>query len=506
MRKRAEGGANAPRAALNISAIHHATVSARTDFDPDSEFPESGSVGGAFNLVHELGQNPTIYPDNLGVLLPAGSMLTWRLHTHANGKETQVRVDLGFKLHPKGFKPKYVVMGAGGTGSLANHDLDIPAGDDNVQFDSYMVLSKPVKFVTFEPHMHASGKRMCLQAILPSGARQTLNCAGYDHNWVKAYVYEDDAAPLLPAGTILHGIGWYDNSAKNPRNAEPRNWKGFGNRSIEDMMFSLGKYVSLTEEDYKAELAARQVEAAAWHQPLISPQEWGRRHEETCSQAGRRLGAGGAGAGSFGSADADRRPGPAARSRYSRGQDVAPDFQGWEPNPDGSFDMVFGYLNRNYEEHVHVPIGPNNRFDPGGPDRGQPTYFLPRRNRDIFRVRVPADFGEKELVWTADRPREDHEGVRHPQARLRPRRAGQVPQQQRHFHGRESRTEQGSRRHDRGRRAADRHGRRAARADGSSRATTGSLPHGRRPGGRSGSRRPWVCAWPGSSTEVLATL
>jgi hypothetical protein len=76
---------------------------------------------------------------------------------------------------------------------------------------------------------------------------------------VKVYLYEDDAAPLLPANTILHAIGWYDNSAKNPRNAEPRNWKGFGNRSIDDMMISIGKYIALTDEEYKAEVAARRA-------------------------------------------------------------------------------------------------------------------------------------------------------------------------------------------------------------------------------------------------------
>ena len=245
---------NTPRAALNISAIHHATVGARVDFDPDSEFPVSNSVRGAFSLVHELGQNTTIYPDGLGILLPANSALTWRFHTHSNGKDTEVRIDLGFKLHPKGYKPKYELMNAG---SLSNHDLDIPAGDDNVRVDAYMVLTKPTRMVNFEPHMHASGKRMCLEAILPSGVRQSVNCTGYDHNWVKVYQYEDETAPLFPANTILHAIGWYDNSNKNPRNAEPRNWKGFGNRSIEDMMISIGKYVALTEDEYKAEVEAR---------------------------------------------------------------------------------------------------------------------------------------------------------------------------------------------------------------------------------------------------------
>jgi len=83
-----------------------------------------------------------------------------------------------------------------------------------------------------------------------------------------------------------------------------------------------------------------------------------------------------------------------------RGDNVAPAYEGWEKNPDGSFNLVFGYFNRNLEEVVDLPIGVNNSMEPGGPDRGQPTRFLPRRNRFLFKVKVPADFGTKEVVWT----------------------------------------------------------------------------------------------------------
>jgi hypothetical protein len=85
---------------------------------------------------------------------------------------------------------------------------------------------------------------------------------------------------------------------------------------------------------------------------------------------------------------------------YSRGQTVSPAFEGWEKNDDGSFNMMFGYMNRNWEEEVDVPVGAENGFGPGDADRGQPTHFLPRRNRFVFKVRVPADWGMKELVWT----------------------------------------------------------------------------------------------------------
>jgi len=89
-----------------------------------------------------------------------------------------------------------------------------------------------------------------------------------------------------------------------------------------------------------------------------------------------------------------------AQESFSTGQNIAPAYEGWEKNSDGSFNLVFGYFNRNWEEEIDAPIGAANTIDAGGPDRGQPTHFLPRRNRFVFRIRVPADFGAKELVWT----------------------------------------------------------------------------------------------------------
>ncbi len=85
---------------------------------------------------------------------------------------------------------------------------------------------------------------------------------------------------------------------------------------------------------------------------------------------------------------------------YARGQSVSPAFEGWNQNPDGSYNFLFGYLNRNWEEELNIPVGAGNSFSPGPADRGQPTHFLPRRNRFTFIVTVPADWGDRELVWT----------------------------------------------------------------------------------------------------------
>ncbi len=91
----------------------------------------------------------------------------------------------------------------------------------------------------------------------------------------------------------------------------------------------------------------------------------------------------------------------AQRLSYSKGQPVYPAYEGWERNPDGSVDMLFGYMNENWEQELEIPVGLDNHFSPGPPDQGQPAHFQPRRNRYVFKVRVPADFGEDdELVWT----------------------------------------------------------------------------------------------------------
>ncbi len=82
-------------------------------------------------------------------------------------------------------------------------------------------------------------------------------------------------------------------------------------------------------------------------------------------------------------------------TKFSSGQDVVPTFDGWIRNADGTFTMVSGYLNRNYKEELAIPAGADNKVEPGLPDRGQPTYFLPRRHAWVFRVQVPKDWGTR---------------------------------------------------------------------------------------------------------------
>jgi len=89
-----------------------------------------------------------------------------------------------------------------------------------------------------------------------------------------------------------------------------------------------------------------------------------------------------------------------AQIQNAIGQNVVPVYEGWERNTDGSFNMVFGYMNRNYEEQLDLPVGPDNIMSPGAPDQGQPTHFYRRRQQFVFKIKVPKDWGKKDLVWT----------------------------------------------------------------------------------------------------------
>ncbi len=92
--------------------------------------------------------------------------------------------------------------------------------------------------------------------------------------------------------------------------------------------------------------------------------------------------------------------GTANAQTYRKGQHIEPAYEGWRQQEDGSYVLIFGYHNENWEEELDIPAGENNFFSPGLEDRGQPTHFLPRRNRFTFEVPVPADWGDKELMWT----------------------------------------------------------------------------------------------------------
>ncbi|MDX1383193.1 MAG: hypothetical protein R3190_06075 [Thermoanaerobaculia bacterium] len=228
-----------------LFVIHHA--------GPYIISPE-GDVPGGFWPVHEVGRNADFFPAESGRLVKAGStLLLPSVHLHANGTDTTARLEIGFKFHPRGYEPtkqtQFLFFGNG-------PDLDLAPMQADQRHDAYFTLPENTRVTVFEPHMHAAGVRMCLEATY-GGTTWTLNCAGYDHSWVRVYQYEEHTAPLLPKGTILHLVGFFDNSPSNPNVSDPRNWSGSGHRSVDNMFINLMQGTYLSDEEFEAAVESR---------------------------------------------------------------------------------------------------------------------------------------------------------------------------------------------------------------------------------------------------------
>jgi hypothetical protein len=253
--------------------FHHMIWSTRVvkDVPEDAELSEALLLLGGDAVtpwpVHEVGRNPDVFDERAGRLLKAGSsIVSDSVHLHSNGRDTKARLEIGFKLHPKGYKPTLRRSTSRQFGNGV--DIDIKAMESGQQLHAYTVLQEHTKITSFEPHLHAPGARMCLEAIWGFNV-QTLTCAGYDHNWVRGYDYDDDHAPLLPKGTILHIVGYMDNSPTNKNVPDPRNWQGSGNRSVANMFIDLGIGVSLTDRQFYEEMMKRHEKMKAQQQDVF---------------------------------------------------------------------------------------------------------------------------------------------------------------------------------------------------------------------------------------------
>ena len=221
---------------------------------------ENGNVipGESVNWpVHEVARNGDVFDPEAGPLLKANTaFFTDSVHMHSNGRDTTGHLEIGFRFHDRDYEPKYESdISILGNGS----DISVEGNADNQTIHAYQVLNQHTKVITFEPHLHAPGERMCLEAIW-GYSKETLSCVGYDHNWVRGYPFKDTHTPLLPKGTILHITGYFDNTDNNPNVPDPRNWQGSGNRSVTNMFIDLGIRVTMTDEQFYEEMESRREE------------------------------------------------------------------------------------------------------------------------------------------------------------------------------------------------------------------------------------------------------
>jgi hypothetical protein len=239
----------------NPKIVHHAVTSV---IPPEgTDLSDSGFVGGEFE-EYAVGKYGDIYPENTGRLLPAGSRIQFDMHYFAIGEEAKDRTTLGIVFYPKGYVPKYKITMVSFR-NVPNDDLEIPP-NSVVRHDGYFRLPRPARIVSFQPHMHMRGKGMTLEAINLDNSVTVLSSTDhFDFNWHIAYVYKDDVAPLLPAGTVLHAIGIHDNTAANRRNPDPAMWAGYGERSVDDMLQLRLAVVYLDDAEYQSQVAERKT-------------------------------------------------------------------------------------------------------------------------------------------------------------------------------------------------------------------------------------------------------
>jgi hypothetical protein len=211
---------------------------------------------GVFLNEYAIGKQGDLFPEGSGRLIKAGTKINFQLHLHASGQDdTPTNVALGLKFYPAGYVPQHVISST----TVSAPQVDLRPHTDNIRSDGYLTLKKAARLLSFQPHMHNRGKAECLEAIYPTGRVETLSCAKFRFNWHLNYVYSDDAAPLLPAGTVLHSIMWHDNTAANPFNPDPDAQITYGQRTIDEMGSAWLSWYYMSDEDFKKETDARRA-------------------------------------------------------------------------------------------------------------------------------------------------------------------------------------------------------------------------------------------------------
>jgi hypothetical protein len=229
----------------NPKIVHHVVVYA---IEPDA--PEGTPETGVMLHEYAVGKYGDIFGENTARLLKKGTRLRYDMHYFAIGSEQHNKTTIAFKFYPKGFTPKYEVRSQA-IRNIPNDELEVPP-NTVVRTDGYYRLARPARIDAFQPHMHMRGRGLTVEAIDPTTNRtQILSSVDhFDFNWHINYVYADDAAPLLPAGTVLHLIGIHDNTSANRRNPDPAMWAGFGERSVDDMLQVWLNVVYLDEAEF----------------------------------------------------------------------------------------------------------------------------------------------------------------------------------------------------------------------------------------------------------------
>jgi len=256
--------------------VHHSIAHLVLKNDPDAvnKGVASGGRGGGGgvdpdDLVNSrpnlmewaIGKGYDLYRPGTGKLVLPGESLTWDQHIHAVGEEITGGSEIGLWFYKKGEEPQKRSYLVAFTGIDRSKSLDIPP-NSFAMTEGFSVLKENALIENFQPHFHLRGKAMEVEAILPDGSREVLSYVGnFNFNWMTNYIYDDDAAPLLPKGTVIHVSAWYDNTTGNKNNPDADQWVGFGDRTVDEMAHAWMNVVYFSDEEFKALQAERKAKA-----------------------------------------------------------------------------------------------------------------------------------------------------------------------------------------------------------------------------------------------------
>lgn len=240
------------------AAIEEAKLSGEGVVGARTGTSSAASIGAGGFGCYLPGNGAKFFGDDTGLLLKAGSRLSFGMHYSAAGEDAVDESSIGLIFHPKGVVPKYAAN-QGFFQKFPAFELDIPPNTKTTH-DAYMHLPRPTLLTGFTPHMHMRGSALVLEAILPSGRVMTISAVkDYNFNWQLDYTYDPAVAPLLPAGTMLHAIVTHDNTGQNRHNPDPNRWVGYGQASTEEMAGTFVQWVELSPEDYRQRAAERRA-------------------------------------------------------------------------------------------------------------------------------------------------------------------------------------------------------------------------------------------------------
>ncbi len=246
--------------------VHHTLAFLQQDEEemiglPDGVQPTAGA--GLF-MEWAVGKAGQVFRPDSGKLMLPDSEIEWEVHLHAMGERVpnaQVEMGIWFHDEPPERRTILTLQDASGEFDPSTPGLDIPPNSRSVT-QGETVLQAPARIENFQPHMHMRGKAMAMEAIYPDNSREVLAFVdNFQWNWQINYIFEQDEAPVVPAGTTIVTTAWHDNTENHPSNPDPNQWVGWGDRTVDEMAHNWVDITYLDQESYERIRAEREGEA-----------------------------------------------------------------------------------------------------------------------------------------------------------------------------------------------------------------------------------------------------